>query len=334
MADVDPTAVNAPARDADPSASPLDHPLRTVPAAALLVLLAGLPWVLQATGHDFYLGLATRILIFGLAATSLNLILGFGGLVSFGHAAFVGTGAYTVAVLMQEGVSSAWIAWPAAVAVSALLAAAVGAVSLRTRGVYFIMITLAFAQMLYYLVTSLKAYGGEDGLSLMMRSAVAEGVDLGDGTVFYLLTLGIFAAAFVLVQRLLNARFGHALQAMRDNEVRMAAIGFHVYRHRLVAFTLAGALAGLAGVLLANQGGFVSPSLLEWHQSGLLMMMVILGGVGHLYGGLVGAAVFLLLEELLAPYTTHWKFILGAVLLGVVLLAPNGLMSLRRTGRA
>ncbi|MET0352083.1 MAG: branched-chain amino acid ABC transporter permease [Rhizobacter sp.] len=314
---------------ADPVVSPLDHRPRRVPALALLAALVALPWVLQAAGQDFYLGLATRILIFGLAATSLNLVLGFGGLVSFGHAAFVGAGAYTVAILMQDGVASAWVAWPAAVGVSALLAAAIGAISLRTRGVYFIMITLAFAQMLYYVMTSLKAYGGEDGLSLMSKSVVAEAVDLGDERSFYLLTLAVCAIAFLFVQRLLNARFGHVLQALRENETRMAAIGFPVFRYRLVAFVLAGALGGVAGVLLVNQGGFVSPSLLDWHQSGLLLMMVILGGVGHLYGGLAGAAIFLLLEELLSVHTTHWKFVLGLVLLAVVLLAPNGVMSLR-----
>ena len=315
---------------ADPVSSPLDHRLRKVPALVLLAALVALPWGLQAAGQDFYLGLATRILIFGLAATSLNLVLGFGGLVSFGHAAFVGAGAYTVAVLMQDGVASAWIAWPAAVAVSAVLAAAIGAISLRTRGVYFIMITLAFAQMLYYVMTSLKAYGGEDGLSLMSKSFVAEAVDLGDERTFYLLTLAVCALAFLFVQRLLNARFGHTLQALRENETRMAAIGFPVFRYRLAAFVLAGALGGVAGVLLVNQSGFVSPSLLDWHQSGLLLMMVILGGVGHLYGGLAGAAIFLLLEELLSGHTTHWKFVLGLVLLAVVLLAPNGVMSFRR----
>jgi len=314
----------------DPYVSPLDHRLRKVPALVLLAALVALPWALQAAGQDFYLGLATRILIFGLAATSLNLVLGFGGLVSFGHAAFVGAGAYTVAILMQDGVASAWIAWPVAVGASALLAAAIGAISLRTRGVYFIMITLAFAQMLFYVMTSLKAYGGEDGLSLMSKSVVAEAVDLGDERTFYLLVLAVCAAAFLGVQRLLNARFGHTLQALRENETRMAAIGFPVFRHRLVAFVLAGALGGLAGVLLVNQGGFVSPSLLDWHQSGLLLMMVILGGVGHLYGGLAGAAIFLLLEELLSGYTTHWKFVLGLVLLAVVLVAPNGVMSFGR----
>jgi branched-chain amino acid transport system permease protein len=313
---------------------PLDHPLRPVRSIVLLLLLAALPVVATALGEDFYIGLASRILIYALAATSLNLILGYGGMVSFGHAAFIGTGANTVAVLMQQGVASAWVAWPLAMLVSAAFALVIGAISLRTRGVYFIMITLAFAQMLYYLTLSLKAWGGDDGLSLAGRSQVGLGLDLGSDTVFYYVVLALFALVFVGVQRLLNARFGHVLQALRENETRMRAIGFPVLRYQLVAFTLAGALAGLAGALVANQGSFVSPALMQWSQSGMLMVMVILGGVGYLYGGLVGAAVFLLLEEILSGYTMHWQFGLGALLLAVVLVAPNGLLSLfRRRGQ-
>jgi branched-chain amino acid transport system permease protein len=295
-----------------------------------LQLRWSLPVLAALAGDTFYVGLATRILIFALAATSLNLILGFGGLVSFGHAAFVGVGAYTVAILMQAGVVSAWVAWPVAMLASAGMALLIGLVSLRTQGVYFIMITLAFAQMLYYLVISLKAYGGDDGLSLASRSSLGLGLDLGQDVHFYYVTLVLLVAVLVLMVRLLNARFGHVLQAIRENEVRMTALGFAVFRYKLVAFTVAGALAGLAGALLANQGSFVSPALMQWSQSGMLMIMVILGGVGHLYGGVLGAIVFLLLEEFLSHYTIHWQLGLGAVLLGVVLMAPNGLTSLVR----
>ena len=312
----------------------LDHPLHVRRALVLLVALAALPFVAQATGQEFYIGVAARILIFALAATSLNLILGFGGMVSFGHAAFLGIGAYSVAVLMFHGVTSAWIAWPLAVLVSALFALVIGFISLRTKGVYFIMITLAFAQMLYYVSTSVKAYGGDDGLAMAARSGVFSGFDMANDRNFYFVVLVLFALAFVGVQRLLNARFGHTLQAIRENETRMIAIGFPVYRYKLVAFTIAGALAGLAGVLLVNLNSFASPSMLQWHQSGVLMMMVILGGVGHLYGALIGATAFLLLEEILAGYTIHWQFGLGALLLLVVLVAPNGLMSLANRKRA
>jgi branched-chain amino acid transport system permease protein len=314
----------------DTARSLLDQPLHGRLALGLLLLLLALPVVAAAMQQPFYIGLASRMLIFALAATSLNLILGFGGMVSFGHAAFVGLGAYATAILLQAGISSAWIAWPLAMAISALFALVIGAISLRTQGVYFIMITLAFAQMLYYLLVSLKAYGGEDGLSLPGRSVIGAGIDLSQDLPFYAVVLVCFVLTFLLVQRLLNARFGHALQAIRENETRMTAIGFPVYRTKLAAFTLAGALAGLAGVLTANQGGFVSPALLQWNQSGMLMVMVILGGVGHLYGGLLGAVVFLLLEEVLSAYTIHWQFGLGAVLLAVVLSAPNGLISLLR----
>lgn len=311
----------------------LDHSLQLRWSLPALAVLLALPALAAWAGDTFYVGLATRVLIFALAATSLNLILGFGGMVSFGHAAFVGVGAYCVAVLMQSGVVSAWVAWPVAVGLSALIALLVGFVSLRTQGVYFIMITLAFAQMLYYLVISLKAYGGDDGMSLASRSTLGLGLDLGDDTHFYYLTLGILVLALVGVTRLLNARFGHTLQAIRENEVRMTAIGFPVFRYKLAAFTIAGALAGLAGALFANVGSFVSPAMMQWSQSGMLMIMVILGGVGHLYGGVIGAIVFLLLEELLSHYTIHWQLGLGAVLLGVVLLAPNGISSfLRRKG--
>ncbi|MFC5605611.1 branched-chain amino acid ABC transporter permease [Variovorax soli] len=308
----------------------LDHGLRLRWSAPLLALLVLLPTIAHALDADFYIGVATRILIFALAATSLNLILGFGGMVSFGHAAFVGVGAYTVGVLMQGGVDSAWIAWPAAFVLGGAFAFVIGLVSLRTQGVYFIMITLAFAQMLFYLAVSLKAWGGEDGLSLAARSRLGLGLDLGDDRQFYYVALLLFVAAFIAIQRLLNARFGHVLQGIRENEVRMAAIGFPVFRYKLAAFTLAGAIAGVAGALLANQGGFVSPAMLQWSQSGMLLVMVILGGVGHLFGGLAGAAAFLLVEEVLVGYTVYWQFGLGAVLLAVVLLAPSGLMSLAR----
>jgi branched-chain amino acid transport system permease protein len=190
------------------------------------------------------------------------------------------------------------------------------------------MITLAFAQMLYFLVVSLKAYGGDDGLAMSGRSLIVPGLDLAKDSHFYYVTLGLVALSIAAMARLLNARFGHTLQAIRENEVRMTALGFPVYRFKLVAFILAGAMAGLAGALMANLGGFVSPSLMQWSQSGMLMIMVILGGVGYLYGGLLGAAFFLLLEELLSHYTIHWQLGLGAVLLLVVLLAPNGLAGL------
>lgn len=296
----------------------------------LLAALASLPPVLQALGLEFYTVVAVRVLIFGIAAASLNLILGFGGLVSFGHAAYVGVGAYTVGVLMEAGVTSAWVSWPAAMAVSALAAALIGAVSLRTRGVYFIMITLAFAQMFYFLAVSLKAYGGDDGLPLAQRSVVGFGLDLKDDATFYWLVLALFAAVMAGLQRLVNSPFGWLLQGARENEVRIGAAGGRVFALRLQAFVLAGALAGLAGAMLANLNGLVTPHLMHWSQSGQLMVMVIIGGAGALWGGPLGAAALLLLEELLSGYTLHWQLGLGALLLLVVLYAPRGLAGGRR----
>jgi len=298
----------------------------------LLALLAALPPLLTAIGLEFYVGVASRVLIFAIAASSLNLILGFGGLVSFGHAAFVGLGAYTVGILMDAGVASAFVAWPAAMLVSGLAAALIGAVSLRTRGVYFIMITLAFAQMFYYLMVSLKAYGGEDGLPLPARSALA-GFDLKDDANFYWVALALFAAVMLGLQRLVNSPFGWLLQGAKENETRIGATGGRVFALQWQAFVLAGAIAGLAGALLANLNGLVTPHLMHWSQSGQLMVMVIIGGAGALWGGTLGAAVLLLLEELLSGYTLHWQMALGLVLLAVVLFAPRGLAGLWRRAR-
>jgi branched-chain amino acid transport system permease protein len=296
----------------------------------LVVLIALLLFPLAAKHWDqlFYVSFATRIMIYALAVTSLNLVLGYGGMVSFGHAAFLGAGAYTVGILMSEGVSSAWVSWPLAVLVSALFALVIGAISLRTRGVYFIMITLAFAQMMYYVFVSLRGYGGEDGLNLATRSKLGLGLELSNDLVFYYVALLILIAALYLLRRLLDARFGQAIQAIRENETRMEAIGFPTYRYKLICFVIAGGVAGLAGALIANQNSFVSPNLLQWTQSGTLMIMVILGGVGYLYGGALGALAFLVLEEVLSSYTIHWQLGLGVVLLIVVLYARRGLAGL------
>jgi branched-chain amino acid transport system permease protein len=287
------------------------------------------PFAMQAIDETFYISMASRMLIYGLAAISLNLVLGYGGLVSFGHAAFVGIGAYTVGILISEGVPNGWIGFTLAMAIAAAFAAVIGAVSLRTRGVYFIMITLAFAQMVFYLVNSVKAYGGDEGLNLSERSAFGFGLDLKDDTSFYFFVLALLAACLFGIHRLMHSRFGRVILAIRDDEVRAESIGYPVYRYKLILFVMAGALGGLAGALMVNQQNYVSPNLLHWTQSGLLMVMVILGGVGTLAGGLWGAIVLLTLEDVIAEYTIHWQFYVGWVLLAVVLLAPKGLAGLR-----
>jgi branched-chain amino acid transport system permease protein len=300
---------------------------RALIVAALAAAIA-FPLVAEPLGWEFYVGFASRIMIYALAASSLNLILGYGGMLSFGHAAFVGAGAYVVGILMAEGVASAWVSWPLAIVIAGLLAAAVGAISLRTRGVYFIMITLAFAQMLYYIAVGMKAYGGEEGLNLATRSYVGFGLNLNDDATFYYVVLAILVAGLYGLRRLANARFGRVVEAIRENETRMEAIGFPTYRYKLVCFALGGAIAGLAGALLANQNSYVNPNLLYWTQSGSLMIMVILGGVGALYGGLLGAVALLVLEEVFSAYTIHWQLGVGAILLAIVLFAPQGLAGL------
>lgn len=293
------------------------------------IALLALPAVLTAFGQEFYIGFATRVLIFALAASSLNLVLGFGGMVSLGHAAFLGAGAYAAAICQQTGINEALIAFPAAMAAAGLLALLVGAISLRTRGVYFIMITLAFAQMAYYLFVSARAWGGDDGLPLNGRMQFA-GITMSDDRTLYFVAFSAFTAAMLLFGRLADARFGRTLQAIRENETRMAALGYPVFRYRLLAFVLGGAFAGLAGALLANLTGLASPNLLQWTQSGTLLVMVIIGGVGYLYGGVVGAVVLLLLEESLVGVTEHWHIILGLLLLAIVLFAPKGVAALFR----
>ncbi|MBV8188972.1 MAG: branched-chain amino acid ABC transporter permease [Alphaproteobacteria bacterium] len=304
-------------------------PLRpgwTLTVVAMLVLL---PIAALAAGQPFYLVFAARVLIYALIASSLNLLIGYGGMVSFGHAAFVGAGAYTVAVLMPMGIGSAWLLWPAALLAGALLALAIGAICLRTSGVTFIMMTLAFAQMAYYLVLSLQVLGSDDGLALPKRPSLGV-LDLGGDTAFYYVALAVLLAGLLAMRALLNAPIGRALQGIRDNETRMEALGFATYRLKLLVFVIAGAAAGLGGGLLASLNGLVGPNLFNWTESGLLMVMVILGGAGRLIGGALGAAVLLAAEELIAEHTIHWPLGIGVLLLAIVLFAPQGLAGLAR----
>ena len=311
----------------------LHIPLRLWSTFGAVVALALLPLAALAIGQGFYVVFATRVLIYALIATSLNLLIGYGGMVSFGHAAFVGAGAYTVAVLMPTGIASAWLLWPASLLAGALLAFVIGAVSLRTRGVGFIMITLALAQMTYYLVLSLRVLGSDDGLTLSMRPSLGF-VDLGRDATFYYVALAVLLATLAAMRALLNAPLGRALRGIRDNETRMEAIGFPTYRLKLLVFVIAGAAAGLGGGPLASLNGLVGPNLLHWTESGLLMIMVILGGSGRLLGGVIGAVVLLGAEEAIAEHTIHWPLGIGAMLLVVVLFAPEGLAGLARRWRA
>jgi branched-chain amino acid transport system permease protein len=300
---------------------------RSLGELALLAFATALPWLLTALGEDYYIGFATRLLIYALAATSLNFVVGYGGMVAFGHAAFFGGGAYLVALLMTGGLVSAWASWPLTMLIVALLAWVIGAISLRTRGVYFIMITLAFAQMIYYSVISSKIAGGDDGLPLDQRSNLFP-FDLVNDHILYWLALGLLAVSLLLLKRLSHSRYGHALAGIRQNETRMEALGYPVQRLKLVCFVIGAALAALAGALLVNQNGMAGPGQLYWTQSGMLLVMVILGGVGQRYGGVLGAFVLLGLEEILAQVTEHSHLYIGLILLAVVLYAPRGLAGL------
>jgi branched-chain amino acid transport system permease protein len=304
------------------------------PKLALLTMIAialALPRLLDAIGSSFYISFAGRVLVYAIAATSLNLVLGYGGMVSFGHAAFVGLGAYVTGVMISEGVVNGAAHLLATIAVCGVAALVIGAISLRTRGVYFIMITLAFAQMLFYLANSIKGYGGDEGLNIRARSLIGFGLDLKNPTTFYYVALAVQAACLFALARFVPSRLGRAVLAIRDDEQRAEALGFATFRLRLVVFAAAGIVGGIAGALEVNQQGYVSPNLLHWTQSGTLMVMVILGGVATVWGGLLGAAALLVLQELLAATTPHWEFFTGWVLLAVVLFARGGLAGAART---
>ena len=321
--------------------APLARLARPGVAHAALALFAiavlALPWLLRIFGFDFYLSLASRIIVYAIAATSLNLVLGYGGLVSFGHAAFFGLGAYVTGIMISEGVQSGSAHLLATIAITASAALAIGAISLRTRGVYFIMITLAFAQMLFYLANSVKGYGGDEGLTIRVRSLFVFGdlvLDLKNPQAFYYVALAVLAASLLALGRFVPSRFGRAMLAVRDDDIRAEAIGFPTYRYKLVVFVVAGALGGVAGGLSVNLQGYVSPNLLYWTQSGTLMVMVILGGVATIWGGLAGAAALLLLQEVLGSWTEHPDFWTGWVLLAVVLFARRGLVGLFASRKA
>lgn len=301
---------------------------RTAALVLGLVLLAALPPIAIALDEPYYIDLFRRFMIFAVAAVSLNLILGYGGMVSFGHAAYIGVGAYSVGILAYYGIDNGYLQWGVAIGASALVALAIGAVSIRTSGIYFIMITLAFTQMLYFLGISIEEYGGDDGMSLATRSQFGDWLDLSDGTKFYYLVLGILMLFIYIVHRIVNSRFGMVIRAAKSNEVRTRAIGFSPYPYKLAAFVIAGAMCGVAGALLVNHIAYLTPDFMHWTRSGELMFMVILGGIGTAAGPLFGTVALLLLEDTLSAWTAHWQLYLGIFLVVVVLFAKRGLVGL------
>jgi branched-chain amino acid transport system permease protein len=311
------------------------HASRIWPLAAALVALAAFPHV----GGTFYVDLALTTMILAIFALSLELLVGRTGLVSFGHAAYFGIAAYATA-LLSHAASAPSLAWllPAVLAITAVAAAAIGALCLRTRGIYFIMVTLAFAQMTYFVFHDMKFAGGSDGRYLYVKPVLAIGgvtlVDLGRPLAFYYATLGCLVFVYALLAAVGRSRFGHALSGIHANEQRMRAAGFSTYPYKLAAFTLAGVLAGIAGFLHAVKDGFVNPEILAWHQSGAVLLMLILGGIGTLRGAVLGAFLFVVLKELFqseavfGPFAKHWQLPLGLTIIACVALMPHGVIGL------
>jgi branched-chain amino acid transport system permease protein len=301
------------------------------PSVAVAVVLFGafaaVPFIATAIEQPFWISFFARILIYAIAASALNLALGYGGMVSFGHALFMGLGSYAVALPAFHGVGSGWVHLALCVSVSALVALAVGAISLRTSGMAFIMITLAFAQMGYFLLVSLKQYGGDDGLPVAATSRFG-GLDLGTTIPLYVCALVILALVTWWMAKLRVAPFGMALRGARQNARRINAIGLQSRRLQLVAFVISGAICGVSGLLLANLNAFASPSSLAWTVSGELIVMVVLGGIGTVLGPIVGTLVFLGLEEVLKGLTEHWMAIFGPLIVVVALVGQRGLVGL------
>jgi len=294
----------------------------------IFLILAAIPVLALIRSEDYLLSLFERLMIFAIAALSLDLLVGYGGLISFGHAAFVGLGAYAVGILSAHGVHDAVIALPVALLSSALFAYVTGVVCLRTKGVYFIMITLAFGQMVFFTASSLAPYGGDDGLTIAARNTLGGFAFFrSEGSLYYLIW-GCLLGAYCFCRMLVGSRFGRVFRGAKENALRMETIGFNVYRFQLAAYVIAGMMAGLSGFLLANATEFVSPAYMSWQRSGDLIIMVILGGLGSLHGAIIGAGAYLLLEEWLSAFTEDWKVIFGPFLVLVVLFARGGLLGM------
>ncbi len=293
----------------------------------LLAALAVAPFVAHASGQPFYVAFLARIIIYAIAASALNLALGYGGLVSFGHSLFVGLGAYSVALPIFHGVESGWAHLAVTIAVCGMAALVTGLVSLRTSGIAFIMITLAFAQMGYFLFISLKQYGGDDGISLSQHSQFGP-LDLGTAEGVYLAAFLVLALSTWWLAKLRNSPFGMTLRAARQNARRVNAAGLPVLRYQLVAYVMSGVLSGMAGLLLANLNSYASPSTMAWMVSGELIVIVVLGGMGSVFGPLLGAIGFLGLEEILKGYTEHWMVIFGPLIVVMALAGKAGMVGL------
>jgi branched-chain amino acid transport system permease protein len=291
--------------------------------------MAMIPPITAALDAEFYMSLAARMMIFAIAAVSLDLLLGYGGMISFGHAAYLGTGSYAVAILSFYEINNGFLQLAVAIGASALVALVIGFICLRTRGIYFIMITLALTQMLYFLGISLEEYGGDDGINTD-RSEFFEWFDLGDDTNLYYLILFFLVICVWFTWRLINSRFGRVIRGSQSNDDRMQAIGFPTFRYKLTAFVIAGVICGIAGFLLANLTEFVTPEYMHWFRSGEIMIMVLVGGMGTVFGPVFGTIAYLLFEEVISDITEHWMIIFGPLLVILVLFAKQGIWGMLR----
>jgi branched-chain amino acid transport system permease protein len=293
--------------------------------AVLLLLLAPAPHFFDWIGQPFYLDLLSRALIIGIAAISLNLILGFGGMVSLGHAAYIGIGAYCVGIPSYYDYYNGWLHLALALSVSAVFALITGAISLRTRGVYFIMITMAFSQMVYFTFLSLEEYGADDGLVIYSRSEFPEWLSMDSSSALYYWIFVVLLLSLYLTHRLVHSRFGRVIVGARFNEQRMQALGFDTYRYRLACYVISAMLCSVAGVLLGNFTGFISPDMIGWTRSGELIFMIIIGGTATLFGPLLGTIAYVVLEEVLSSITIYWHLIFGVMLVALVLYGKGGI---------
>jgi len=294
--------------------------------AVIIILCVIMPWLAPAIGQDFFTDVFTRTMIFAIAAISLNLIMGFGGMISFGHAVYIGIGGYTVGIFSFHGIDNGWIQWPTALALCAFFSLIFGAISLRTRGVYFIMITLAFAQMMYFLSISIEKYGSDDGLNIDNQSQFGLSFfDLSDPLTIYYTAFVCMMLCVYITYKLVNSRFGMVMQGSMSNDERMRSIGYPTYGYKLTAFVIAGMMAGLSGILSANFEAFMSPEYLFWTVSGDLIFMVVLGGMGTIFGPIGGTVLFLVIAEILSNITESWHLIFGPLLILVVLYMRGGM---------
>lgn len=293
--------------------------------AAILLILAPAPFIFEWINQPFYLDLLSRALILAIAVISLNLILGFGGMISLGHAAYIGIGAYSVGIPAYYDYYNGWLHLALALAVSASFALITGAISLRTKGVYFIMITMAFSQMVYFTFLSLEEYGADDGLVIYSRSEFPQWMTMDGATSLYYWIFALLLLSLFFTYRLVYSRFGRVIVGAKFNEQRMQALGFNTYRYRLVCYVISAMICSLAGVLLGNFTGFISPDMIGWARSGELIFMVIIGGAGTFFGPLVGTIAFVLLEEFLSLITVYWHLIFGLMLVALVLYGKGGI---------